>query len=303
MGLAFYTSVVVLLISTVGATLCFAYHGTFRHRSAFWLSMCMVGVSFFALAGMLFELSKLAGSDAAFVEPVGLRLLWQAIGAVFIVHALPRFLLAAFGAPRRPLRSGLLDAATVAVALLSGIRVATGWETMAAIPQLPNALLRVCLYLEIGAAFLATLIFQSRLPDRNLYRTVVVQIGTFALLIPFVIMEDLGVFTIPGFPYLSGQVLLVTSSVFASLHARTSLKRPKYVENKAPSAYFAEHFRVSGRELEVVEGVMLGLSNNQLAEKLYISPRTVEKHLYNIYQKTGIRSRLQLFNLMRSDAG
>jgi DNA-binding CsgD family transcriptional regulator len=78
--------------------------------------------------------------------------------------------------------------------------------------------------------------------------------------------------------------------------------RPKYVADKAPSPYFAEHFGISGRELEIVSGVLEGLSNNAIAERLFISPRTVEKHLYNIYQKAGIKNRLQLFNLLRSDA-
>jgi DNA-binding CsgD family transcriptional regulator len=74
------------------------------------------------------------------------------------------------------------------------------------------------------------------------------------------------------------------------------------VVDKAPSQYFAEHFGISGRELEIVASVLEGLSNNAIAERLFISPRTVEKHLYNIYQKAGIKNRLQLFNLLRSDA-
>jgi DNA-binding NarL/FixJ family response regulator len=40
----------------------------------------------------------------------------------------------------------------------------------------------------------------------------------------------------------------------------------------------------------------------RLVESGFISPRTVEKHPYKIYQKEGTKNRLQLFNLLRSDA-
>jgi len=77
--------------------------------------------------------------------------------------------------------------------------------------------------------------------------------------------------------------------------------RPKYVADESPSPYFVEHFGISAREREIVMGVLSGLGNNEIAARLFISPRTVEKHLSNIYQKTRIRNRLQLFNLLRSD--
>ena len=77
--------------------------------------------------------------------------------------------------------------------------------------------------------------------------------------------------------------------------------RPKYVVDKTPSPYFIEHFGISEREIEIVTGVLDGLNNAEIGERLFISPRTVEKHLYNIYQKAKIKNRLQLFNLLHSD--
>jgi hypothetical protein len=40
----------------------------------------------------------------------------------------------------------------------------------------------------------------------------------------------------------------------------------------------------------------------RVAESVFLSPRIVEKYLYKIYQKAGIKNRLRLFNLLRSDA-
>ena len=51
---------------------------------------------------------------------------------------------------------------------------------------------------------------------------------------------------------------------------------------------------LSEREKEIALLVSEGLSNNSIAEKLYISERTVKSHLSTIYNKTGVRSRLQL---------
>jgi non-specific serine/threonine protein kinase len=48
---------------------------------------------------------------------------------------------------------------------------------------------------------------------------------------------------------------------------------------------------LSSRELEVLRLVAEGLSDPQVAEKLYLSPRTVGHHLRSIYRKLGVSSR------------
>jgi DNA-binding NarL/FixJ family response regulator len=48
------------------------------------------------------------------------------------------------------------------------------------------------------------------------------------------------------------------------------------------------------RELEVIQCVTEGLTNREIAEKLFISEFTVETHLKNILMKTGSRNRTQL---------
>jgi pimeloyl-ACP methyl ester carboxylesterase/DNA-binding CsgD family transcriptional regulator len=45
---------------------------------------------------------------------------------------------------------------------------------------------------------------------------------------------------------------------------------------------------LSARELEVLELVAAGLTNEAIAERLYLSVRTVERHLSNIYAKFGV---------------
>jgi DNA-binding CsgD family transcriptional regulator len=48
------------------------------------------------------------------------------------------------------------------------------------------------------------------------------------------------------------------------------------------------------RELDIVELVALGRTDAEIAERLFISRRTVNTHLSNIYGKTGINNRVEL---------
>ena len=52
--------------------------------------------------------------------------------------------------------------------------------------------------------------------------------------------------------------------------------------------------RLSPREQEVTRLVMEGLNNKDIAARLSLSVGTIKIHLHNIYEKLGIRSRLQL---------
>jgi DNA-binding NarL/FixJ family response regulator len=50
---------------------------------------------------------------------------------------------------------------------------------------------------------------------------------------------------------------------------------------------------LTSREVQVLRLIATGLSNQQIAESLVVSTRTVERHAANIYAKTGTHSRVQ----------
>ena len=54
-------------------------------------------------------------------------------------------------------------------------------------------------------------------------------------------------------------------------------------------------FHLSRRELDVICYLTRGLSDDEIAEKLYISKLTVHTHIKNIYKKLGAKSRIELY--------
>jgi DNA-binding NarL/FixJ family response regulator len=51
---------------------------------------------------------------------------------------------------------------------------------------------------------------------------------------------------------------------------------------------------ITGRETEILRLVNAGLSNHDIADRLFISARTVESHVSSMLQKTGQNSREEL---------
>ena len=56
------------------------------------------------------------------------------------------------------------------------------------------------------------------------------------------------------------------------------------------------HMSLSVREMEIIELVADGLTNQEIAEKLTISKRTVDNHVSNMFTKTGSKNRVALLN-------
>ena len=56
------------------------------------------------------------------------------------------------------------------------------------------------------------------------------------------------------------------------------------------------HMGLSAREMEIIGLVADGLTNQEIAEKLTISKRTVDNHVSNMFTKTGSKNRVALLN-------
>ncbi len=50
---------------------------------------------------------------------------------------------------------------------------------------------------------------------------------------------------------------------------------------------------LSRRELEVLNQIQLGLTNRQIADRLFVSPNTVNKHVHQVLRKLEVSNRVQ----------
>jgi DNA-binding CsgD family transcriptional regulator len=74
---------------------------------------------------------------------------------------------------------------------------------------------------------------------------------------------------------------------------RHALDRP-FQEPRLDQKTVLAPFGISARETEIVELVVKGLSNKEIADRLCISLDTVKKHSYNSYKKLKVQNRVQL---------
>ncbi len=91
------------------------------------------------------------------------------------------------------------------------------------------------------------------------------------------------------------------------LSYRADLK-PMIIPDPLPLPRGIEDFirknEISPREAEVIAEICNGLSNQEIADKLFISLQTVKDHTSRIYMKTNVRNRMQLMAVVRGmDSG
>lgn len=66
---------------------------------------------------------------------------------------------------------------------------------------------------------------------------------------------------------------------------------------------FCKLYEISKREAEIVLEICTGKTNKAISEKLFITLQTVKDHNHRIFTKTGVKSRIQLTNLVREKTG
>jgi len=108
---------------------------------------------------------------------------------------------------------------------------------------------------------------------------------------PFLVQRamDLGAKAFVSKSAVGGEMMSAIDAVLAG-GTYTSVKKETQEQNKLFLA-------LTKRENEIVSLVKQSLSNEQIAKMFGVNCRTVEKHLGSIYEKTGVDSRKELFDL------
>lgn len=65
-----------------------------------------------------------------------------------------------------------------------------------------------------------------------------------------------------------------------------------------PPASFLEDYAISPREGEILTVLTTGKTSKEIGSELFISQRTVEAHIQNIYRKCNVSNRVELLNLL-----
>lgn len=64
-----------------------------------------------------------------------------------------------------------------------------------------------------------------------------------------------------------------------------------------------ERFAMTDREIEVLDAVMSGRTNREIAQSLFVAESTVKKHMQNICTKVGARTRTAVAHVVRHELG
>jgi len=66
-----------------------------------------------------------------------------------------------------------------------------------------------------------------------------------------------------------------------------------------PLAMTKAHKSLTPREIEILQLIFDGLSNQEIADRLFLTVSTVKRHISNIYRKLGVHSRSQAIKQAR----
>lgn len=120
------------------------------------------------------------------------------------------------------------------------------------------------------------------------------------LVFSLLIVALLVLFKISQYAYFSGvlaheYILAFIAVVFFSIGVYFS-KKSLYKKSRGRKALATQktvEFGLSKREFEVLQEISNGLSNKEIAEKLFVSESTIKTHVSNILVKLNVRRRTQ----------
>jgi DNA-binding CsgD family transcriptional regulator/streptogramin lyase len=85
--------------------------------------------------------------------------------------------------------------------------------------------------------------------------------------------------------------------IFLRWH-KTRIKRMAVrLQTQAGLERFFEKYNISNREQEIIELILKGKSRKEIEKLLFLSHHTVKNHIYNIYQKLGVKNVGQLISV------
>ena len=89
--------------------------------------------------------------------------------------------------------------------------------------------------------------------------------------------------------------MYVLKQILPHLQAKFESEEEQMLKNEQSISYLLKNqYLLTNREIEIIGCVYGGLTNRAIAGQLGIAPNTVKKHVYNLFYKLGVNSRVQL---------
>ncbi len=95
-----------------------------------------------------------------------------------------------------------------------------------------------------------------------------------------------------------GSLMALAAGAGAAVFRRRKKKTAAKGREPFDLAPLMDEYALSQREKEVLALLMRGRKNKEIAKELFISENTVKVHVYNIYRKMGVSSRLAILDLV-----
>lgn len=160
----------------------------------------------------------------------------------------------------------------------------------------------ICLFV---IAFCLVVMLHNRkgIEDRDVRHMILTIVIVGLSLLPFIMAS----FFVDYIRSITSQVIILAYSivilVFLFISISRKLSEEKEIvdkeEEKNGSAVDLSIYHITEREEEIIELICEGNTNKEIAQKLSLSVNTVSNHITNIFDKTGVRSRIDLLNLVR----
>ncbi len=241
--------------------------------------------------------------------PSAVFILFQIITAAAILYFAPRFLLELTVTTSKPVRVRSAQIALlvlpVAVAVLTVLaQLPNTFQALAVFAEQNNRSISAFFYLYLTIFFVVSLFRRKQIPSGRWRREILIFIAG-ATLFHLVWVIDVALLDIKLDQEGPLRGILLTNALYeifwglvvavpaiSDINAKSSSAEAVRV-----SPEFIREYGLSAREQEVLPLLCDGMSSKDIAETLFISPRTVENHIHSIYRKCGVKRRLELVKL------
>lgn len=283
-------------------------YNTAFHRNYFYYLVTFFGFAFYAIWGQILMrvLLETLNTDNQEIEMIASFL--PVLGVPFLLISWIMLLKMGHSLMEMPFKNNLIKSHLIIFVLV----IPMAWGLYSLLGNSNWVLGTQVAYVQIGIIMLIELLYMllfTRIIVRHLkkyskpYEKIVKRFVIFMLLgfcirllvVPFFFVNSWLLAVLILFYFLSNLIPLLYLRQNSDL-----IFKPIYAENpvKEKKALIFEKYRITKREMEIVEQICKGKTNQQIADELFISLQTVKDHTHRIYTKIGINGRMKLVQLV-----